>query len=114
MFCFIYYCRSSQSDVDADMMRQRFVDEFRLYEDKLFTDTERDHFHHHGANDTLGDLYFRVVEVICTTVVAYMTRFHTENTAPQNGKRVPLSTIHALYKMKEYYVPVHDAVSYDV
>ena len=61
--------------------------------------------------------------MICTTVVAYMTRFHTEETttrvadvktAPQSGKRVPLSTVHALYKMKEYYVPVYDAVSYDV
>ena len=105
------------------MMRQRFVDEFRLYKDKLFTDIERDHFHCHRANDTLGDLYFRVVEMICTKVVAYMTWFHSEETATrvadvknasQIGKRVPLSTVHALYKMKEYYVPVYDAVSYDV
>ena len=28
--------------------------------------------------------------------------------------RVPLTTVHALYKMKEFYVPVYDAVSYDV
>ena len=54
-----------------------------------------------------------------------MTRFHSQETeatvraadtksTPQSGKKVPLSTIDALYKMKEYYFPVYDAVSYDV
>ena len=90
------------------MTRQRFVDEFRLYEETLFRTTERDHFHRHRPNDTLGNLYFRVVEWICTTVVGYMRRFHSRETeatargadttsAPQSGKKVPLSTVHALY-----------------
>ena len=119
---FIYYRRSSQSDVDVDRMKQRFVDEYRLYEDSLFTLRERDHFHRiRGEHDTLGHLYFRVVEWICTTVVACMRRFHTlekkfATTAISAAapKKVPLSTVHALYKMKEYYVPIYDAVSYDV
>ena len=131
---FIYYCRSSQSDVSADMMKQRFVDEYRVYEDTLFKTTERDYFHRNrGEHDTLAHLYLRVVEWICTTVVGYMRRFHTlettaiaaaaaaaaargaETTAPPHrGKKVPLSTVHALYKMKEYYIPIYDAVSYDV
>ena len=122
---FIYYFRSSQSDVDVDMMKQRFVDEYRLYEDTLFTLRERDHFHRsRGDHDTFGHLYFRVVEWICTTVVGCMRRFHTLEkkwatatsaaAAADPPKKVPLSTVHALYKMKEYYVPIYDAVSYDV
>ena len=125
MFRIIYYVRSSQLDVDGDIMRQRFIDEFRLYEEKLLKNTERDYFYRHRANDTLRNLYFRVVKWICTTVVGYMTRFHNQEkettakgadtkSAPQIGKKVPLSTVNALYKMKEYYVPVYDAVSYDV
>ena len=78
---FIYYCRPSKSDVDDDMMRQRFVDEFRVYEEKLFRNIDRDHFHRHRANDTLGNLYFRVVECMCTTVVMCMTRFHAQEIA---------------------------------
>ena len=70
---FIYYFRPSQSEVDDDMMRQRFVDEFRIYEEKLFRDSDWEHFHRHRANDTLGNLYFRVTEFICTTVVMCMT-----------------------------------------
>ena len=101
-------------------MKQRFVDEYRLYEDSLFTLRERDHFHcSRGDHDTLGHLYFRVVEWICTTVVGCMRRFHTlekkySTAIPAAPKKVPLSTVHALYKMKEYYVPIYDAVSYDV
>ena len=63
------------------MMRQRFVDEFRVYEEKLFRNIDRDHFHRHRANDTLGNLYFRVVECMCTTVVMCMTRFHAQEIA---------------------------------
>ena len=125
---FIYYFRPSKSDVDGDMMRQRFVDEFRVYVEKLFRIIDRDHYHHHQANDTLGNLYFHVVECMCTTVVMCMTRFHaqeidaakaavntTTKSAPQrSGQKVPLSTVHALYNMMEYYVPVYDAVSYVV
>ena len=106
------------------MMRQRFVDEFRFYENKLFRSTERDHFHCYRPNDTLGNLYFRVTESMCTTVVTCMTRFHVQeiatddsigtSTRERSGQKVPLSTVHALYKMMEYYVPVYDAVSYDV
>ena len=107
------------------MMRQRFVDEFCVCEEKLFRNTERDHFHHHRANDTLGNLYFRVIECMCTTVVACMTRFHAQEMIGSaaamksirqrtSGQKIPLSTVHALYKMMEYYVPVYDAVSYDV
>ena len=131
---FIYYFRPSQSEVDNDMMRQRFVDEFRIYEEKLFRDSEREHFHRHRSNDTFGNLYFRVTESICTTVVMCMTRFHNQELdsaaaafknnrgggrgggkeATTSGQKIPLSTVHALYKMMEYYVPVYDAVSYDV
>ena len=119
---FIYYRRSSQTDVDVDRMKQRFVDEYRLYKDTLFTLRERDHFHRsRGDHDTLGHLYFRVVEWICTKVVGCMRRFHTLEKksaaaipAAAAPKKVPLSTVHALYKMKEYYVPIYDAVSYDV
>ena len=127
---FIYYFRPSQSEVDDDMMRQRFVDEFRIYEEKLFRDSEREHFHRHRANDTLGNLYFRVTEFICTVVVTYMTRFHEQEIdsaaavpsrnnrggggEQKSGQKIPLSTVHALYKMMEYYVPVYDAVTYDV
>ena len=120
---FIYYFRPSQSDVNDDMMRQRFVDEFRLYEEKLFRDPDREHFHRHRANDTFGNLYFRVVESMCTTVVMCMTRFHAQEIDVKNrggggrrggGQKIPLSTVHALYKMMEYYVPVYDAMSYDV
>ena len=109
------------------MMRQRFVDEFCIYEDKLFRIIERDHFHRYRVNDTLGHLYFRVVECMCTTVVMCMTRFHaqeivedttttTKSTRQRTSgqQKIPLSTVHALYKMMEYYVPVYDAVSYDV
>ena len=109
------------------MMRQRFVDEFRLYEDRLFRNTDRDHFHCNRPNDTLGNLYFRVTESMCTTVVVCMTRFHAQEIAAddstatiarqrsgQQQQKVPLSTVHALYKMMEYYIPVYDAVSYDV
>ena len=119
------------SDVDDDMMRRRFVDEFRLYEENLFRIIDRDQYHHHRADDTLGNLYFRVVECMCTTVVVCMTRFHAQEIdtagriptaddtksggAPQrSGQKFPLSTVHALYKMMEYYVPVYHAVSYDV
>ena len=120
------YCRPpSQSDVDVDTMKQRFVEEYRKYEDALFTLLERDHFHRsRGDHDTLGHLYFRVVEWICTTVVGCMRRFHAlekkwaaeaaATCAASASKKVPLSTVHALYKMKEYYVPIYDAVSYDV
>ena len=118
---YIYYCRSSQSDVDRDMMKQRFVDEYRLYEDAVFTLRERDHFHRsRGDHDTLGHLYFRVVEWICTTVVGCLRRFYTLETKTSaaaiaaDPKKVPLSAVHALYKMKEYYIPIYDAVSYDV
>ena len=62
-------------------MRQRFVDEFRIYEEKLFRNSEREHFHRHRSNDTLGNLYFRVTESICTTVVMCMTRFHNQELA---------------------------------
>ena len=120
---YIYHFRSSQSEVDDDMMRQRFVDEFRIYEEKLFKDSEREHFHRHRSNDTLGNLYFRVTEFICTTVVMCMTRFHNQEIGSaaaasmntrMSGQKIPLSTVHALYKMMEYYVPVYDVVSYDV
>ena len=130
---FISFARSSPSDVDADTLMQRFVDEYRLYEEKLFKIIERDHLHRHRANDTLGNLYFRVVEGICTTMVGCMARFHAQEmeaagdgrqTIPRctgsathernGGQKIPLSTVHALYKMMEYYVPVYDAVSYDV
>ena len=121
---FIYYFRPSQSDVDGDMMKQRFVDEFRLYEDKLFRDPVREHYHRHREDDTFGNLYFRVVESMCMTVVMCMTRFHEQKidsaaaAASTNrgggGQKIPLSTVHALYKMMEYYVPVYDAMSYDV
>ena len=112
--------RPSQSDDDGDMMRQRFVDEFRLYENKLFRSVDRDNFHRYRPNDTLGNLYFRVTESMCTTVVMCMTRFHAreiasdDSTATITRQKVPLSTVHALYKMMEYYIPVYDAVSYDV
>ena len=110
-------------------MRQRFVDEFRIYEEKLFRDSDREHFHRHRANDTLGNLYFRVTEFICTTVIKCMTRFYDQETnlaaaaaaaasinrgRQTSGQKIPLSTVHALYKMMEYYVPVYDAVSFDV
>ena len=117
-------------------MEQRFVDEFHIYEEKLFRDSEREHFHRHRANDTFGNLYFRVTEFICTTVVMCMTRFHEQEIDSaaaaastnkgggggggggdgehRSGQKIPLSTVHALYKMMEYYVPVYDAVSYDV
>ena len=108
------------------MMSQRFVDEFRLYEDKLFRDPVREHYHRHREDDTFGNLYFRVVESMCTTVVMCMTRFHDQeidsaaaaaastNRGGGGGQKIPLSTVHALYKMMEYYVPVYDAMSYDV
>ena len=105
------------------MMRQRFVDEFRLYEDKLFRAPVREHYHRHREDDTFGNLYFRVVESMCTTVVMCMTRFREQEidsvaAASTNreggGRKIPLSTVHALYKMMEYYVPVYDAMSYDV
>ena len=124
---YIYYCRPppSESDVDADGMKQRFVEEYRTYEDALFTVRERDYFHRsRGDHDTLGHLYFRVVEWICTTVVGCMTRFHTlekkwmttltSAATAASKQKVPLFAVHALYKMKEYYVPLYDAVSYDV
>ena len=124
---FIYYFRPSQSEVDDDMMRQRFVDEFRIYEDKLFRISERDNIHRYRVNDTLGHLYARVVECMCTTVVMCMTPFHAQEIAEDTTtttkstrqrttgqQKIPLSTVHALYKMMEYYVPVYDAVSYDV
>ena len=113
--------RPSQSDDDDDMMRQRFVDEFRLYEDRLFKSADRKHFHRHRPNDTLGNLYFRITESMCTTMVMCMTRFHAQEIAAiappitsKGGEKVPLSTVHALYKMMEYYVPVYDDMSYDV
>ena len=104
------------------MERQKFVTKFRTYEETLFKPTERDHFNYRQSNDTLGNLYFRVVEWLCTRVVASMVRFHTlekrpnkkDNTPPRAPHKVPLSTVHALYKMKEFHVPVYDAVSYDV
>ena len=119
---FIYYRRPSKSDVDDDMMRQRFADEFRVYEEKLFKTIDRDHFHQHRRNDTLANLYFRIVECMCTTVVVCMTQFHAQEMesagriadTTTSSTKIPLSTVHALYKMMEYYVPVYDAVSYDV
>ena len=121
---YIYFARSSPTDVDADTMKQRFVDEYRLYEETVFKIIERDHLHRHRDNDTLGNLYFRVVEGICTTMVGCMTRFHAQEiedatvqsaAAPMRSRmKVPLSTVHALYKMMEYYVPIYDVVSYDV
>ena len=121
---FYIHFRPAQSDDDDDMMRQRFVDEFRLYEDRLFRNTERDNFHCYRPNDTLANLYFRVTESMCTTVVMCMTRFHAQEIAAiapitnkggrEGGEKIPLSTVHALYKMMEYYVPVYDDMSYDV
>ena len=118
---FIYYFRSSGSDVDGDGERQRFVNEFHLYEDKLFKSDEREHLASHRSNDTLGNLYFRLVEWLCMRMVPCMFRFHErqkivnrkDNKAPTMA-RVPLSAVHSLYKMEEFYVPVYDAVSYDV
>ena len=79
-----------------------------------------------------------MVEYICTRTVACMSLIHNNEKkstsaaallqlARQNSDteavndtenpptmRVPLSAVHAVYMMKEFYIPVYDAVSYDV
>ena len=76
---------------------------------------------------TLRYLFFRVTAEICSTIVFYMNWFSEEDghqgiqSAASKAKKhqqqkstpTPRDTALALYKMKEFYIPVPDRSSYD-
>ena len=78
---------------------------------------------------TLRYLFFRVTAEICSTIVFYMNWFseeegHTQSVQvgaskstkkqqQQKSTTTPRDTALALYKMKEFYIPVPDRSSYD-
>ena len=74
--------------VDEEVSVQRFVDEFRRYEEKLFCNAEKDMFTR--LPQTVAQVYFQVVETLCSHIVSSMFQF---GTAEQNDANMAVIQI---------------------
>ena len=115
---------SDSLDAHSQFMRQ-----FRTYEDTLRR-TGKTHISLQPELATLRYLFFRVTVDICNAVVQYMNWFSEEEAQTiysaqqqqsaatkakqqQQQTHVPKPTVLALYKMKEFYIPVYNRSSFD-
>ena len=112
--------------VNPDEQAQ-FMREFKQYEATL-RGTAAINIPLQPESATLRYLFFRVTAEICSTIVQYMNWFSEEEAKvvhqsiqsaaskaqkEQQQKSAPRPTVLALYKMKEFYIPVCNRSSYD-
>ena len=113
--------------IDSNDEQYNFITQFHNYEDALRR-TAKVSITLDAESATLRYLFFRVTAEICRTIVQYMNWFTEEEAQlvfqsiqsaaskaqkEQNQKRAPRSTVLALYKMKEFYIPVPNRSSFD-
>ena len=112
--------------VDPDE-QPHFLNEFYNYE-RAVRRTAAVNIPLQPESATLRYLFFRVTAEICSTIVFYMNWFSDEEghqivqvgasksnkkQQQQRSASTPRDTALALYKMKEFYIPVPDRASYD-
>ena len=113
--------------IDPLDAQTQFIRQFRKYEDTIRR-TASTTITLQPESATLRYLFFRVTVDICNTIVQYMNWFTEEEAKlvyqsiqsaaskarkEQQQKSAPRPTVLALYKMKEFYIPVCNRSSFD-